>query len=88
MCSSPKKFRQKSKLGFTKLVCPVIICLAICVNHSHQENNLSIDRIKDGEHGHGNSSIHDVEHLAASSSKIGECFLDLFLITFISKHQK
>ena len=72
MCSSPKKFRQNSNLGLTKIVCFVIFCMALCVNHSHQENNLSIDRIKDGQHGHGHSSVHTDEHVGASSPKIGE----------------
>ena len=74
MCSPPKAFRRNSNLGLTRLVCFVVICMAICVNHSHQENNLSIDTIKDEEHEHGHGSIHMEEERGASASEFGKLF--------------
>ena len=73
MCSSPKRYRHKGEMGIPKLVCYAVLCMVICVNHSHQENNLSIDKIKDEQHGHGSMGHgSEEEHLGASTSKFGE----------------
>ena len=32
-----------------KLACYIVLCLVVCIHHSHQENNLSRDRIKGEE---------------------------------------
>ena len=83
MCSPPKAFRRNSNLGLTRLVCFVVICMAICVNHSHQENNLSIDTIKDEEHEHGHGSIHTEEDLGASASEFGNTLSLYFILAVI-----
>ena len=46
MCSSSKHIGCRKNCGASKIVYLVIICFAVCVNHSHQADNLPQDVIK------------------------------------------
>ena len=47
MCSESKKTSARGPGMLRKITCYVVICLAVCVHHSHQQNNLHQDKNKD-----------------------------------------
>ena len=47
MCSESKKASARGPGMLRKITCYFVICLAVCVHHSHQQNNLHQDKNKD-----------------------------------------
>ena len=57
MCSPSRRISKCGQGNYPTVVCYVILCLVICIHHSHQENNLSLDKIKDEENNHNAANV-------------------------------